>query len=57
MNERAPVWEKLFIWLPVHIFPECLSVCVCASFPFSYEAGKRDLILLVPDYCLSFHFS
>ena len=38
------------------VFREHLSVCmcVCASFPFSFEGGMCDLIVLIPDYCLSF---
>ena len=31
-------------------------VCVCASFPFGFEGGMWDLIVLVPDHCLSFYF-
>ena len=29
---------------------------VCASFPSGFEGGMRNLIVLVPDYCLSFYF-
>ena len=31
-------------------------VCVCASFPFGFEGGVWDLIVVVPDHCLSFYF-
>ena len=31
-----------------------LSICECAVFPFGFEAGLWDLIVLVPDYCLFF---
>ena len=34
-----------------------LSICECASFPFGFENGLWDLIVLVPDHCLSFYFS
>ena len=33
-----------------------LSMFVCASFPFAFECGMCDLIVLVPDCCLSFYF-
>ena len=33
------------------------SVCECASFPFGFEDGIWDLIILVLGYCLSFYFS
>ena len=29
-------------------------VCVCASFPFGFEGGMWDLIVVVPDHCLFF---
>ena len=38
------------------IFYERLSVCMCASFPFCFEAGMWDLIELFSDLCLSFYF-
>ena len=34
----------------------CLSVCECAYFPFDYVGGILDLIILVPDHCLSLYF-
>ena len=55
--EQQPVWERLFIRFTVHVFHESLSVCMSASFPFGFEGGMWDLILLVPDYCLSTNFS
>ena len=30
---------------------------MCASFPFSFEGGMWDLIVLVIDPCLPFYFS
>ena len=30
---------------------------VCASFPFGFEVGMWDLIVLVTDHCISFYFS
>ena len=40
----------------------CLSwalvkFCVCPSFPFGIEGGMRDVIVLIPDHCLSINFS
>ena len=37
-----------------NVFPERLSVCVCASVPFGSEDGMWDLIVLVRDHCLPF---
>ena len=34
----------------------CVCVCACASSPFGFEGGMWDLIVLIPDYCLSFYF-
>ena len=33
---------------------ESLSICMCASFSFGFDGGMWDLIVLVPDHCLSF---
>ena len=30
--------------------------CVHASFPLGFVGGMLDLIVLVPDHCLSFYF-
>ena len=35
---------------------ESLSTSACASCPFGFEDGVCDLIVLVPDLCLSFYF-
>ena len=32
-------------------------VCVCVSFPLELDDGMWDLIVSVPDHCLSFYFS
>ena len=39
----------------------CLSralvkFCVCPSFPFGIEGGMWDVIVLIPDHCLSIYF-
>ena len=33
------------------------NLCVCASFSFGFEGGIWDMIVLVPDHCLSFYFN
>ena len=40
----------------MHFFRERFSVCVCVSFPFDFEVGMWDLIILVPFHCPSFNF-
>ena len=39
----------------MRVFRERLSkcVCLCVSFPFGFMNVAKDLILLVPDHCLS----
>ena len=37
----------------MHVFCERLWICVCASFDFGFEGGVWDLIVLIPDHCLS----
>ena len=32
-------------------------VCVCSSFPFVFEGGIWDLIVLIPDHGLSFYIT
>ena len=39
--------KELFIRLTVCVFRERSPVCVCASFPFCFEGGMWDLIVLV----------
>ena len=55
--EWLPVWERA-----VHsVNCRCLlwalvKFCMCPSFPFSIEGGIRDVIVLIPDNCLSIYF-
>ena len=35
----------------------CVCMCVCASFSFGFEGEMWDLLVLIPDHCLSFSFS
>ena len=37
-----------------HIYRESLSILACASSPFVVEGRMWNLIVLVPDHCLSF---
>ena len=48
--------KELFILFTVRVFRERISTWVCASFPFGFNGGMWNLIVLVPDYCLSFYF-
>ena len=34
----------------MHVLCERLSICGRASFPFSFEGGMWDLIVLIPDH-------
>ena len=47
-----PVWEG-----NICLFRSCFWLCVCVSFPFGFEGGIWDLIVLIPDYYLSSYFS
>ena len=55
--EWPPVWEGAVR----SVFRGCLSwaasVCVFGCFPFGFEVRMWDLIVSVPDHCLSFYFS
>ena len=54
-DECPPVWKRAVNSLCVSFVN--VYLCVCASFPFNFEGGLWDLIVLVPDHCLSFYFS
>ena len=38
------------------VIRESLSICLCASFSFGFKGRMWDLILLIPDHCLSIYF-
>ena len=42
--------------LPTGAFRKQLSVYVFSYFPFGFEGRMWDLIVSVPDHCLSFYF-
>ena len=54
--ERLTCWERA-----VHsVICTCLSwtfvkFCVCSSCPFGIEGGTWDVIILIPDHCLSIY--
>ena len=37
-------------------FVNVYQFCVCPSFPFGFKGGMWDMIVLVPDHCLSIYF-
>ena len=48
--------KRCSLGLPCKFFVNVYQ-CVGASFPFGFEDVLWGLIVLVPDYCLSFYFS
>ena len=48
--------KELFIRFAASAFRKLLSVYVFCYFPFGFEGRIWDLIVLVPDHCLSFYF-
>ena len=49
--------KELFIRLTASAFRKLLSIYVFSYFPFGSEDRMWDLIVSVPDHCLSFYFS
>ena len=49
--------KELFIRFTASAFRKLLSVYVFSYFPFGLEGRMWDLIVSVPDHCLSFYFS
>ena len=50
------IYGELFSRYTVRVFCERLSICVCPSFPFGFDGGMGDLIVLIPDHCLYIYF-
>ena len=48
--------KELFIGFTASAFPKLLSVYVFSYIPFDFEGKMLDLIVPVPDHCLSFYF-
>ena len=49
--------KELFIRFIASAFRKLLSFYVFSYFPFGFEGRMWDLIVSVPDDCLSFYFS
>ena len=49
--------KGLFIRFTASAFRKLLSVYVFSYFPFGFEGRMWDLIVSVPDHCLSFYFT
>ena len=50
------IGKELFIWLTVGVFRGHLSLCGCV-FPFGFEGGMQDLIVVIPDHFLSIYYT
>ena len=48
--------KELFIRFTMRAYCKLLSINVFISFPFGFEGSIGDLIVSVPDHCLSFYF-
>ena len=48
--------KELFILFAASAFRKLLSIYVFSYFPFGFEGRIWDLIVSVPDHCLSFYF-
>ena len=48
--------KELFILFTARVFRKLLSIYVFSYFPFGFEGRIWDLIVSVPDHCLSFYF-
>ena len=50
--------KKLFIQFTLRVrFVNVIKFCVCHSFPFGILGGMWDMIVLIPDHCLSIYFN
>ena len=49
--------KELIIGFTASAFRKLLSVYVFSYFPFGFEGRMWDLVVSVPDHCLSFYFS
>ena len=47
--------KELFIWFTARTFRKLLSINVFSCFPLGFEGRIWDLIVSVPDHCLSFY--
>ena len=49
--------KELFILFAASAFRKLASIYVFSYFPFGFEGRIWDLIVSIPDHCLSFYFS
>ena len=49
--------KELFIRFTASAFRKLLAVYVFSYFPFGFEGRMCDLIVSVPDHCLSFYLA
>ena len=49
--------KELFIWFTASTFRKLPSIYVFSYFAFGFEGRMWDLIVSVPDHCLSFYLS
>ena len=49
--------KELFILFAASAFRKLSSIYVFSYFPFGFEGRMWNLIVSVPDHCLSFYFS
>ena len=49
--------KELFIRFTASVFRKLPSIYVLSYFPFGFEGRMWDLIVSVPDHCLSFYFA
>ena len=52
----ASVGKELFLLFAASAFRKLSSIYVFSYFPFGFEGRIWDLIVSVPDHCLSFYF-
>ena len=55
--ERPHVWERAVHFANCACLCECFTFCVDASFRFGFQGGMWDLIVIIPDHCLSIYFT
>ena len=53
----AELGKELFILFAASAFRKLSSIYVFSYFPFGFEDRIWDLIVSVPDHCLSFYFA
>ncbi|MEW8547338.1 MAG: hypothetical protein AB2693_27840, partial [Candidatus Thiodiazotropha sp.] len=49
--------KELLIRFTVRVFRKHVNLCTCTSFPIGFKSGMWDLIVLIPEHCLSFYFT